>query len=694
MKFRAVKMAVIVFLTACALPFIWSDSETSSDRGTKMLTTGRGNPDTLRAAYKEWEAEYEKNGGDSNLVLQLGWSKGLSDEYTKASGYAKLDMVDGKVNVAVEGLAKTASYDFWLVENHSNPGNTIAPDHGDTIVHVGTLKDEGNIVSLQADLGSEVFANFRPDLVVVSLSGKGPDESCILTGNTSLFNSLYRSAQLGQFGKLEGSGQTQAAREGGFFSRMMNALLPTASAQKLPAQDILAVSIANGRKIFFAETFAGNGRTCGSCHRENNNLTIDPNFIATLGPLDPLFVAETNIVLEDLENPPVMRATGDILENLDGFNKPGVLRGVPHTLAMLRSRTPDATVLTGGFTDALGWSGDGAPANEFVTIPVSNNPGDGNITIQLRGTIRDFAIGAVRQHFPKRLNRVRDVDFRLPNLSELNDLEAFQLSLGRQVDLQINPGARNPLVLTGALPSIGQSLFQTPFVPGGGTCNGCHGNAGANTPAGINGNFDTNVEDLPLQPARLIDASIPLDGGFGAAPCTGSGGAQPCGDGKFNTPPLVEAADTGPFFHNNSINTIEGAVQFYQFGLPGAFPSPQFGPAQVQAIAAFLRVINALENIRAAIDLEERAKLLSNQKAATELLELSVAELEDAIEVLSHASLHPVAVQRLRAAIALDQEAMGADSQAKRNEIIDKALCKKLKARDDMQVTDSAPCAE
>ena len=32
------------------------------------------------------------------------------------------------------------------------------------------------------------------------------------------------------------------------------------------------------------------------------------------------------------------------------------------------------------------------------------------------------------------------------------------------------------------------------------------------------------------------------------------------GDGTFNTPPLVEAADTGPFFHNNSVSTIEGAV--------------------------------------------------------------------------------------------------------------------------------------
>ena len=30
--------------------------------------------------------------------------------------------------------------------------------------------------------------------------------------------------------------------------------------------------IAKGREIFFNETFAGNGRTCGTCHRAEDNL--------------------------------------------------------------------------------------------------------------------------------------------------------------------------------------------------------------------------------------------------------------------------------------------------------------------------------------------------------------------------------------------------------------------------------------
>ena len=41
--------------------------------------------------------------------------------------------------------------------------------------------------------------------------------------------------------------------------------------------------IDRGRALFFEETFAGNGRTCGSCHPVDNNFTIDPKSIAGLG---------------------------------------------------------------------------------------------------------------------------------------------------------------------------------------------------------------------------------------------------------------------------------------------------------------------------------------------------------------------------------------------------------------------------
>ena len=45
------------------------------------------------------------------------------------------------------------------------------------------------------------------------------------------------------------------------------------------------------------------GAPAVTCHVESNNFTVDPEFIATLPPNDPLFVAETNPALATLENP-------------------------------------------------------------------------------------------------------------------------------------------------------------------------------------------------------------------------------------------------------------------------------------------------------------------------------------------------------------------------------------------------------
>src|SRR5205814_7410696 len=193
-----------------------------------------------------------------------------------------------------------------------------------------------------------------------------------------------------------------------------------------------------------------------------------------------------------------------------------------------------------------------------------------------------------------------------------------QLSLGRQQDLAL------PLRLKGTVPKRGQEIFLDNKL---GKCNICHVNAGATAnfpgrgPLG-NANFNTGVEDLPDQPARLTGKRVPRDDGF-----------RTPGDGTFNVPPLVEAADSGPFFHNNAIETIEGAVAFYDGeafnNSPAGLLLKQADPqgagieldgTQIVAIAAFLRVINALENIRQRIELleaslevpfEERGRLLA-----------------------------------------------------------------------------------
>ena len=320
-----------------------------------------------------------------------------------------------------------------------------------------------------------------------------------------------------------------------------------------------------------------------------------------------------------------MRKFAMILENQDGFDDLDSnfnMRGVPHTLAL-------PTSIDSREGPRTGWSGDGAPGD---------------------GSLRSFAVGAVIQHFTRTLDRVDGVDFRLPTDEELDALEAFQLSLGRREDPSL------PLNLTSEVASRGQAIFLDNTL---GKCNACHFNAGANGDPNIFGpgagnlNFDTGVEALPDQPADLAGEKNPPDDGFGNP-----------GTGAFNTPPLVEAADTGPFFHNNSVETIEGAVAFYNGDafnqsaagqlITGATGSGiNLDATQVVAVAAFLRVINALENLRASNVLLQTAMAYDESHARQEtLIERATFELEDASQVLRGGGIHPNAATDVENAIA------------------------------------------
>ncbi len=421
--------------------------------------------------------------------------------------------------------------------------------------------------------------------------------------------------------------------------------------------------IARGRDLFFKETFGGNGRTCGTCHPASNNFTIDPAFIAKLPPNDPLFVAEFNPALKTgFESPRLMREFGLIRENLDGFGdleRQFVMRGVPHVLSMRVSVDSPQGPRTG-------WSGDGAPGD---------------------GSLRSFATGAVIQHFTKTLNRVPGVDFRLPTDAELDALEAFQLSLGRQSDLQL------PLPLKGSLAKRGQEIFLDNSV---GKCNICHNNAGANARLGQanlgNANFNTGVEDLPDQPARLTGELVPEDDGLGSP-----------GDKTFNTPPLVEAADTAPFFHNNSVATLEGAVGFYDGDAFNESPAGLFlksidpnkkgieiDATQIQAIAAFLRVLNAIENIRQTQTLLNETLMNPPPRRETprEILEGARLLLEGALRVLAQGGSSGLAgqaaSQQLQSALRLIARA--AEYREPPRSTIDEALVAVRAARAELMV--------
>ena len=210
---------------------------------------------------------------------------------------------------------------------------------------------------------------------------------------------------------------------------------------------------------------------------------------------------------------------------------------------------------------------------------------------------------------------------------------------------------------------------------GAGKCNSCHQNAGANIGNLGNFNFDTGVEAF-LRNQIDADPSRPLDGGFGAT----NGGL---GNGTFNTPVLVEAADTPPFFHNHIANTIEEATDFYTSDEFNASPAGKFlqgidlEAVEVQQVAAFLRVLNGLENIRSVIAASRKA--MQQPQQAKSVLGVAIADNQDAIEVLRRrdAKLKPIdalAIVHLVAAKELLEKAKGTSAILPRDALIRLAI--------------------
>jgi hypothetical protein len=453
---------------------------------------------------------------------------------------------------------------------------------------------------------------------------------------------------------------------------------------------LVGTDVCAGADIFFRETFGGNGRTCGSCHPVANNLTIDKPFVDQLhaqNNRDPLFVAEFNTQLSQLETAD-LRASGAILENVDGFEDPTnkfVSRAVNHLFSLRTSilRDPgDGT--SGAIVERTGWGGDGAPGN---------------------GSLRFFLDGAIEQHFTKTLLRRVNVDFQLPNDLERDLTAAYQLNLGRLTELDLAS-----VRITDAQAEEGRVLFLDPRRAG--RCNLCHSNAGANfIDTRLNRNFDTFTRFESGDPALhggTVNGEFFSDGGFDAVtptptiPGTVDPNGNPVltmnalGDGTFSVPPLIEAADTGPFFHNNSFGPgIEDAVNFYGgsfFDISPAVaalnqrfgaPLETLNAEQAIKIARFLRVLNAAFNASLTIQRLEAVQTLIRQfqngfaPIQQKLVELAIVEVDDALAVLQGAAITPIQADvraEFTAAKGEAQLALSATTHAVRNQRVSNAL--------------------
>lgn len=60
------------------------------------------------------------------------------------------------------------------------------------------------------------------------------------------------------------------------FTALLAIPMTAAATGILPQSYPNAELINDGRRIFFNETFDGNGRTCGTCHPATNNFALDP----------------------------------------------------------------------------------------------------------------------------------------------------------------------------------------------------------------------------------------------------------------------------------------------------------------------------------------------------------------------------------------------------------------------------------
>jgi mono/diheme cytochrome c family protein len=586
-------------------------------------------------------------------------------------------------------------------------------------IRVGALQSKGDKQTLLATLERQQLAAFTLDAIAVTKAGATVQKGGLLFGSPGLLQRLYYNNRFSNVASISLSTEEKLAKTSAFEFLLPK---PAQAANSLVGADLNAL-IARGQQLFTEETFAGNGRTCATCHRPDNNHTIDPQYIAKLPRKDPLFVAEYNPELVNLEKPALLRQFGLFVANVDGFDKPAVMRSAQHLLGLASSLTFETSAMGGEFveddsyfndhdiiaqatsqhTQAIGWSGDGAP--------------DG-------GSLRDFAKGAIKQHLPKTLNRVENSDFRMPTEDELDALEAYMLSLGRTTDINLaamtfkSPLVERGLQLFNTKNNPGETVANgavtgTPVFGTSANCNGCHMNTGAiSSTTGGNPTRDTGVERMRDQLHRLVDSSVAFDGGFGQVQqqdcgpnfdqtCYSDGSVDPRGVrpadhprlNRFNTPSLVEAADTGPFFHNNSVTTLEEAVAFYNTeafnNSPGAFTSKginrqvKLDSSQVIAVALFLRTINVLENIRSSSQLDQEA-INQTGNAYDRTVHLAEEDTKDAVDVFTDAVVnpYPAATTKLKMALQYEQKAKsGFTLSAQRISYLQKAIALKAEAR-------------
>ena len=523
---RLLTLAVI-FVCGCLVFSLVSESERVPNAIGDKPVAGLSSVASLQSTYNKWAAAYRATAPKGPAMTVL-WNRGLSREHSSAKGIVQLDLERNLVSVRIKGIEDTDIADVWLVQNRPGEGRSILPEDGDRLVLIGSLTFNGR--SAWLDTRVEELGDLLLDVVVIARRDMDPGRGAVLVGTTSLFQKKFHYAP------ARPSDSRAASKKSASLSRLIVSTAHASAGVTPPhfSDDFDSNLVNFGRAIFFNETFSGNGRTCGTCHVEADNMALTLSTIAELPASDPLFIVEqltradgsVNALYNEFrfEKPALMRKVGLILENLDGFRDSNgdftsrvAMRAPPHVLSMRTTLAPPPAFSDDGtlpidaddlvFAERTGWSGDGTPTGFREDFFESSGR-------DLTGSLRDFAIGAVIQHFPLTLERSgfatdnqgnpRQPDFRFPTEAELDAMEAFMLSLGRLSENDDLNTVRltDEIADRGRLNYLGFNVFDA--TPNDGrpplNCQACHFNGGANTnpefpfPPAVTPNHD--LEDL------------------------------------------------------------------------------------------------------------------------------------------------------------------------------------------------------
>jgi len=362
--------------------------------------------------------------------------------------------------------------------------------------------------------------------------------------------------------------------------------------------------MAQGKTLFEKETFQGNGRTCQTCHIPPF-FDMTPKHIQQKNSDDTLFIGDASNNVNQ-----IVLTTNSIT----GFTQPSDLIGSIHdsdgNQAEIITGTGNRYLIRGGdnlageIQDTFGNSGilsqliqgdlngpnsingsdnglesvDGnrfnfSNSNDFThgrALVLENINGFDQLEVfrssphllnlsltapyGLSGefeNLRDFTLGAIKQHFPLSLARRDNIDFRLPSENELNALVAFQESLSRMIP---DNNGEFVLPISNVRTEI-QKIGFFEFLNVG--CANCHFGPTLSdhitdlNRLGLTKNaFDTGVADLTI---NQLD-SLPTE----------SLNQEDSENNRdFDVPQLLEIRHTAPYFHDNSVNSLEDILTFY-----------------------------------------------------------------------------------------------------------------------------------